>query len=451
MKIKLKIPQTQGTNQYSMGGDIGGGIGTLVGGLIPIPGIGPAIGNMAGQFLGNQVEGLLGAKKRNRLAMKAERENDLANMEMGSLGETQFAKGGKLKLIKGKDDAIEVNGPKHEQGGVNLPAYNAEVEGGETIDGVQNSPFVFSNRLRLPGTNTTFAKAHKKAVKADMGENFIQNLARVQESMKESPVNTSLGAAGRLQAPNRGFADGGYMNTGVSVDKLPYQVPTLGSQSSGSQPNMLQRLGINNVGDAAPYFGAGFNILSGVLGANRAPKLTFKPADRGSLRPIQNMKTTFNAEPQLADSRRAFATLGRNPGVNSNTLLAGHSQRLQQGAQILGQKENIETDLHNRRNLALAEGTQRLDLVDLQNARQTESFNKVAKQQARGANQALVGTGLAQIGENLAMKRADETARRADDTRLAAALSAADPDTLDFFMSNQDSLRKLVKALRAKQ
>lgn len=63
------------------------------------------------------------------------------------------ASGGVLKPLS--KDSAEVEGPSHAQGGVDLPQYNSQVEGGETIQ----DDYVFSDRLG-------FAKLHKKLATA---------------------------------------------------------------------------------------------------------------------------------------------------------------------------------------------------------------------------------------------------------------------------------------------
>jgi len=63
------------------------------------------------------------------------------------------AEGGSLTPMN--DESVEVNGPSHEDGGVQLPDNNAEVEGGETMKG----DFVFSERLG-------FAQEHKRIAKS---------------------------------------------------------------------------------------------------------------------------------------------------------------------------------------------------------------------------------------------------------------------------------------------
>lgn len=79
----------------------------------------------------------------------------------GKRGRQMFEKGGVLpsiptsnnELVPMNSEAVEVQGPSHEQGGVQIPG--AEVEGGETI----TKGFVFSEELG-------FAKLHKPIAKA---------------------------------------------------------------------------------------------------------------------------------------------------------------------------------------------------------------------------------------------------------------------------------------------
>lgn len=65
----------------------------------------------------------------------------------------QKAYGGSLRKLS--SDSVEVQGPSHENGGVDLPMHGAEVEGNETI----HKDYVFSDRLG-------FASVHKKMAKS---------------------------------------------------------------------------------------------------------------------------------------------------------------------------------------------------------------------------------------------------------------------------------------------
>lgn len=104
-------------------------------------------------------------KQRNMAEYQALAANDPSSV-WGNKGGSYFANGGNLytdylkskvsggSLKKLSSDVVEVQGPSHENGGVQLPEGN-EVEGKETIKG----SFVFSDRLG-------FAKLHKPIAKA---------------------------------------------------------------------------------------------------------------------------------------------------------------------------------------------------------------------------------------------------------------------------------------------
>lgn len=86
---------------------------------------------------------------------KADNTKDLVNeMELGGSLTKDYFNNTQLKPLNRQ--AVEVDGPSHEQGGVQIPG--AEVEGGETI----SKGFVFSDALG-------FSKLHKPIAKA-MGE-----------------------------------------------------------------------------------------------------------------------------------------------------------------------------------------------------------------------------------------------------------------------------------------
>lgn len=94
------------------------------------------------------------------------------------------ATGGSLKPLS--SESVEVKGPSHEQGGVQLPEQNAEVEGEETI----HNDFVFSDRLGFADAHRTIAKAigkiEKKGVMTPERINALERLEQRQESLKLS-------------------------------------------------------------------------------------------------------------------------------------------------------------------------------------------------------------------------------------------------------------------------
>lgn len=144
----------------------------------------PGIGTAAGAILGAGA-GFLGGQKA-RKAEEATRFNQQLQQQQqqynrsnailasdpalvtGRPGEQFYANGGTLKnryynAVKAtggnlkplSNNSAEVQGPSHEQGGVDLPQFSSELEGNETIQ----DNYVFSDRLG-------FAKQHKKLATA---------------------------------------------------------------------------------------------------------------------------------------------------------------------------------------------------------------------------------------------------------------------------------------------
>ena len=86
-------------------------------------------------------------------------------------------------------DAVRYDGPPHEQGGIPIDAQGmpneqapiAEVEGGETRQG----DYIFSDELQVPGEEMTFAQMHELLVQQGAEEEVIEQLAQMQEQVKQ--------------------------------------------------------------------------------------------------------------------------------------------------------------------------------------------------------------------------------------------------------------------------
>lgn len=153
----------KGAELGSVAGPWGAAAGAVVGG---------AYGAIAGSAqrrtalraqTGRQMTDLNWQQNRSRAVLAQQPE-----LAQGNLGAGYYATGGPLSrnylssmradggsLTPMSSDSVQVNGPSHEQGGVQLPQSNAEVEGGETMQ----DNFVFSDRLG-------FADEHKRLAKA---------------------------------------------------------------------------------------------------------------------------------------------------------------------------------------------------------------------------------------------------------------------------------------------
>jgi hypothetical protein len=88
------------------------------------------------------------------------------------------AKGGSLSPMS--RSSAEVVGPSHEQGGVDLPAFGSEVEGGETLQG----DYVFSKRLGFADQHRKLARSIGKIEKKPATPERINSLKALYQSVQ---------------------------------------------------------------------------------------------------------------------------------------------------------------------------------------------------------------------------------------------------------------------------
>lgn len=89
------------------------------------------------------------------------------------------ATGGNLKPLSA--NSAEVQGPPHEQGGVDLPQMNSEVEGGESLQG----NYVFSDRLGFAKIHRKLATAIGKVEQKPATPERINSLRRMNQQVEE--------------------------------------------------------------------------------------------------------------------------------------------------------------------------------------------------------------------------------------------------------------------------
>lgn len=160
----------------NVGGTVGSGVGAAVGSFV-LPGLGTAAGSAIGGTLGSVVGGMFSSKDKPEFQYSYRPTASDFN-SVGSEASQGYAMGGTLPVTTPEG---RIQGPSHEQGGVQLPG-GAEVEGGETIDQIDMESYVFSDRLTVPNSDMTFADVHQ-ALKERGEEEKIRDLARLQEQM----------------------------------------------------------------------------------------------------------------------------------------------------------------------------------------------------------------------------------------------------------------------------
>lgn len=189
--------KTYKSNERGLGGAIGTGLGAIAGGMLGNPMLGAKLGGMAGGLVEGQVKKHEGPQAPN-IPYASTSMGYAQGGYLGNVGKVDFPSvdaGGRRKSktkapnISYKpesqfkpigQDATKVEGESHEQGGVDLPT-GEEVEGDETIDNVSGQDYVFSKRLKVPGSYESFAEVHEQMVKNNASPEAIERLAQMQE------------------------------------------------------------------------------------------------------------------------------------------------------------------------------------------------------------------------------------------------------------------------------
>ena len=397
-----------------------------------IPGVGTAVG--IGATLASQL--IPGGKKRDsadglagvgNTVQVAEIAKPVPITGIGSFG-ADFKRGGKLPtnstnlknlVVSGKakrfsSTAIEFTGPDHDGGGIQLPGVNAEVEGGETLDLIiskggkvksRGVPFVFSKSLKMPGSNVSFADAHKATVKRGGSESDIRDLASKQESI--------AGVLRDTTRPNEFFL-GGFFNKGGLGSKL-----------------------LGFAGEALPYVPGIVNTIRGATGKIESPKM--KPVDRSSVAALTaardrlartNDEVRFNPNAAINENRRLLRTLTADRNVSDAAKAAAIAGTQTRGAGIRTDFMNREAEINTklradkRRDMlsltqSIAGESGRLNLFDASADFQNQQ-ERLAAKAARGN---LLSTGITQIGSIFEQRRADRMGEAADERLLNIAMT----------------------------
>jgi len=194
----------------------------------------PAIGNQLALGL-DTMNAITGKTGRN---IKKFRANEQTQNGWDSPSyDVSYALGGSLN---------DINGPSHEEGGVNQ-AVNIETEGGET----QKDDYIFSDRLEYPGKKTTFAKLSKRIrdkytgkrpndkISIEAEERELATLADVQEIVRgevmESAVQMAYGGSIKKKMALGGYEDEIDYTINPSTG-IPFSAPE--SLQQGFSPNI---------------------------------------------------------------------------------------------------------------------------------------------------------------------------------------------------------------------
>ena len=330
-----------------------------------------------------------------------------------------FVADGKARSIGG--GAIEFTGPDHTGGGIQLPGVNAEVEGGETLDIIINKrgnvksrgvPFVFSKSLKVPGSNISFADAHKATVRRGGSEPDIRRLASKQESI--------AGVLRDKTRPNEFFLGGLIQGAGKFLSASGVGGKILGAAS-----------------EVLPYVPGIINTIRGATSKVESAKIG--PVDRSSVAALTAARdrlartkneVRFNPNAAINENRRLLRTITADRNVSDAGKAAAIAGTQTRAAGIRSDFANREAEVNTRlraekrRDMlgltqSIAGESGRLNLFDAQ----ADFQNQQERLAARAARGNLLSTGVSQIGSIFEQRRADRMGEAADERLLNIAMT----------------------------
>lgn len=459
--------------EFGLGGLIGGGIGAIGGAFLGNPMLGASIGSS----IGGGIESSIGSRRAQRRDRRRMRDMELANRTImsGSLGMQEFAYGGQLdppmtgkigvpsngmggypKSIGKSSYAFE--GRKHADGGIALGKN--EVEGGETIASLPKGEYVFSDRLKVPGTKKTFAQRHKELEDMGAPRTAFKTLERMQEKMNGGEMRSKMMYGGK-KMPFGGYDDPPYKEP---LDPNPFGPKTLFGDGFGSaisnignmslpeirvtakrEPSLINlqtpRLNINNtleplnipnptrsgiannpVQEAAPknllnsktaslvgqFLPDAINVATGLFGKDRT-----RPATKVNRSSLANFNTKFNINPALRRNDESYASILADRNTTQSQRLAALSQKLTSDSALAVEKENMENRLKSdKARLGVA--------LDVRQAGFDEQFrqDKMASEANFGIDGNFVRSAVGNISNKLLQMQRDKNLANRDNAYL---------------------------------
>lgn len=426
-----------------MGAQIGSvvpGIGTLIGG-----GVGAIIGGVSSFKRNQKsLEEFSKVRtKENQDRSKLLNQIDVArnaNFNQGNSYQSYFKNGGKLPFSIIGDNTVKVKGKKHEDGGVKLGSV--EVEKDEVIHDnkvfsarlkVPGTKVSFAEAAEELTEKPAYKTLRRKAANIEKGDSNLKmglyQSGTMARNMQKTlgPLNNlfRLQEAQKSMRSTRKFAYGGTLDTEPSVitegvklynkykkpmaNYLAAQQAEMNKRSGYTENNAVQERDngmvmnptapntvtknttnspnipftgrdiVNKLGTAVPYVD---NMVNAIL-TNKSPKV---PAPEMEIAPV--LKTKYNIQPQLAAMERNNTGVVRTLRDNVSDGSALRAALLGQGInnieaknQLLGQKENMETDLANKQAMVNADTANRN--ASIKSAYDLRKFGRNADQQTR--------------------------------------------------------------------
>lgn len=261
--------------KYNTGGQIGSALGSTATSFIP--GVGPLLAPIGGMIGGMIGKSLYKEKQ-------PEMPKNIAYANMG------YKYGGKVQPMG--NGAKKYLGPKHENGGIlideegnptNTNEAIAEVEGGETEQG----GYIFSDTLKVPDTDMTFAEAHEMLIAEGAPQEEIEQLAMMQEQMNggstEQPMDMMKDGGIYIKPEKRGTFKAQATRMGMGVQEAADKI--LSAPEGKYSPAMRKKANFarnfaKEYGGILPKYQNGGNPLYRTLESIENPNSRFEAGKR---------------------------------------------------------------------------------------------------------------------------------------------------------------------------
>jgi hypothetical protein len=319
-----------------------------------------------------------------------------------------------------------LHGPSHDQGGIDM-GNGIEAEGGEVnyMNPHTGANTIFSDRLGL-GDNSF----------AEIAEALGKRKGKLEELAKNPDALTNKTAKRNLQK-NRVEMDG------LVAAQISKQL------SLGIDPSGETKVAAKGLTSLLPYVDNVVNMM-----------LTRDTPELPEPRRFQNvpMRTTFNAKPQLAeiDQQQASNVQALKDSTSfgqqrRNAIIASSLSSIGQRSSILGQKENMETQLINQD----AANRQQVLNANTQNQQHYDMLNF----QRRNEIQGRISANVANLAEDAQLQVSEQRLRERDAAEIALLRERYNRDGIydrnidkafDDYLSGKINYNEFQKQLAAK-
>lgn len=289
----------------------------------------------------------------------------------------------------------------------------------------------------------------KNSIEAEAGE-----VVKIDKKDKEMKILSTLPltrdgispAAKAISNPNKATAafneqEQFKKEKGISNNRVAKTGTKVEYDADGNPVKKVSKFSkfMNKNGDAiSSIAGAAGSIVSGLM--NKSSINNIKAPEKPQLVAPAQLKTTINVNPQLSDVTESELTTRRDIAGNtaSSTASLARRQRVSDASRsernrIRGEKENMETQLHNQDAL-------NRQSVAAQNAATTNAHSNMVAQIENEKVQALANNRTVMIDSSTSALRdyqANRDKKKMDKLRLAAQMSAT-PEQVDLFEKNMD-------------